>query len=732
MNFKICSAVLFLLPAVVTAAGPNLFEDPSLEKEKPSFKWVPKENPYENVKKENLPGRFSLTREDKIIRSGKYSWKLVNNTMAGRNYITFPRVKCQPGKYYEFKFHTKITSRQDHSFIWYNSWMRGKDNKLTGYFNGPNMDIRMNRWNEQVIRFYPKKGTDNFYVTWQFCGPMTVYIDDISFREIPHSTYVRSAGKLLHNGSLAIWSESPMCQAAYKGMPEMPSAQGVELTAAANENESFQLVLTAQNAGKMNDLAWSFPALENGKHIIPAKAFSCRKVEFVKVTKATDPRQLGMIADPLIETPEKWSLEKDRNSAFFITVKVPAGTPGGIYKGKIRLTQKGRTIAKVPVSVRVWNFEIPDISRMATMFLTSLHFGKFAYCQFDKRPHDIIMDDIHNLKKEMRISVNQALKIPTPKWKVVNGEVVITDWTPFDKAVGEIYGKYKFSWIRLTPLGMIGDNSGWFKSPGRKTRKTRWGRTIGAEPPGTPFGSYYDAPEGIRLVTSYTRAFGKHLREKYPHLRPFWYIYDEVPEHIKAPLAKIMEELKKGDPDIPLFVVGGPHSNKLPSFRTCGVVLNHSSVYSPGTNYKESMYYQWRSSINPAHTMKARAFAWQVYRANGIGALLWLTNYCGGGRKGVHDPWVSPTGLYEDMYCTIFYPPYQGKGGVVPSQRAWLIREGIEDFDLLKIAEKRLGKDQVAKIISQWIPDPMQWHNDVNVFEKIRLELGNAVEKAGK
>ena len=68
----------------------------------------------------------------------------------------------------------------------------------------------------------------------------------------------------------------------------------------------------------------------------------------------------------------------------------------------------------------------------------------------------------------------------------------------------------------------------------------------------------------------------------------------------------------------------------------------------------------------------------------------------------------------------------------MPSQRAWLIREGIEDFDLLKIAEKRLGKDQVAKIISQGIPDPMQWHNDVNVFEKIRLELGNAVEKAGK
>ncbi|MBR7140179.1 MAG: DUF4091 domain-containing protein [Lentisphaeria bacterium] len=723
------SAIL-LAGSTLWAAGPNLMEDPSFEQPVPPFKWQAKENPYKNVKKEDLKGRFSFSKENKIVRSGKQSWKLVNKTMEGRNYISFKPMKCHPDKPFEFKFHTMITDRQDHSYIWYNIYMRDKNGKLSGYINGPNMDIRKNRWNEQVIRIYPAPNTATFAVTWQFCGPMTVYIDDASFREVPHSAYEKTVGKVLHKGSFSLWSESPMCQVPYKGMPKaLPAAKEIKLTAAANENESFQLVLTSNKAA-LSDLSWKFPALKSGKSTIPASAFSSRMVEFVNVTKANDPRARGMIADPLIETPASWSLSKERNSAFFMTVKVPAGTPKGVYKGTIQLQQKGKCIAKVPVSVRVWGFEIPKISQMATFFLTSLHFGKFAYCNFDKRPRAVIMDDIHNLKKEMRISINQALRLPPPKWKIVNDEVVITDWKPFDEAVEKIYKKYNFSYIRITPLGMIGDNAGWFKSPGRKTTRTRSGRHVGAEPPKTPFGGYYDEPVGIKRITSYTRAYLKHVKEKFPHLRPFWYIYDEVPYNHKHTLAKIMTELKKHDPDLPLFIVGGAHSAALPAYQFCCTGLNLRAAYSPGKNHKESIFYQWKNDINPSRTMAARVYAWQVYKANGIGGLLWLTNFCGGGRKGIHNPWTSPTGLYENMHCTIFYPPYQGKGKVVPSQRAWLIREAIEDFDLLKIAEKRLGKAKVEKIISKWIKDPFDWRNDPRLFEQVRIELGDAIEQS--
>ena len=128
-----------------------------------------------------------------------------------------------------------------------------------------------------------------------------------------------------------------MCQVPYKGMPDLPSAKQIELNAAANENESFQLVLTSNSDSGMDDLAWKFPVLQGDKQNVPASAFSCRKVEFINVKEAKDPRQIGMIADPLIEAPALWSLKKERNTAFFITVKVPAGTPKGLYKGVIQL-----------------------------------------------------------------------------------------------------------------------------------------------------------------------------------------------------------------------------------------------------------------------------------------------------------------------------------------------------------------------------------------------------------
>ena len=672
--------------------------------------------------------RFTLQKEERIVRSGKQSWRLFNSTGEGRNYITFADMKCHYGKPFEFKFHTLITDRANHSYIWYNVYQYDKNRKLSGYFNGPNLDIRKNRWNEQVIRFYPAANTASCKIVLQFCGPMTVYMDDVSFREVPHSSYVKTMGKLHYKQGFSLWSESAMCQVPYKGMPELRSAKQIELNAAANENESFQLVLTSNSDSEINDLAWKFPVLQGDKQNVPASAFSCRKVEFINVKKAKDPRQIGMIADPLIEAPALWSLKKERNTAFFITVKVPAGTPKGLYRGVIQLTQKGKEIASVPLSVRVWGFEIPRISRMTTFFFTSLHFNKYAYCEFDKRPREEIMDDIHSLKKEMRISINQAMKIPAPQWKIVNDEVIVTDWSAFDRAVENIYGKYNFSYIRIPPLGMLGDNGGWFKSPGRKTIKNRWGRTVGEAAPNTPFGGYFDEPQGIKRVTSYTKAYLKHLKEKFPHLRPFWYIYDEVPLHIKESLSKIMTELKKGDPDIPFMIVGGPHSNKLPAFDICTTSLNMGSVYSAGSNFKTQLFYQWKNDINPAFVMNARAYAWQVYKAGGSGALLWLTNLCAGPRT-ANNPWLNPPGRYESMYCTIFYPPYGGKGKVVPSQRAWLIREAIEDFDLLKIAEKRLGKEKTQEIISGWIKAPFEWKNDPELFEKVRKELGDAVDK---
>lgn len=53
------------------------------------------------------------------------------------------------------------------------------------------------------------------------------------------------------------------------------------------------------------------------------------------------------------------SLEKDSFKQFFITVNADKNQKSGIYKGKVTVTRKGKTLATVPLSVRVLPFELP-------------------------------------------------------------------------------------------------------------------------------------------------------------------------------------------------------------------------------------------------------------------------------------------------------------------------------------------------------------------------------------
>ena len=87
-----------------------------------------------------------------------------------------------------------------------------------------------------------------------------------------------------------------------------------------------------------------------------------------------------------------------------------------------------------------------------------------------------------------------------------------------------------------------------------------------------------------------------------------------------------------------------------------------------------------------------------------------------------------PDGLYDSAYPTIIYPPYQGKGKAVPTQRAWLIRDGIEDYELLALAERKLGREKVIELVKPFIKDPFTWTNDPAVLNQVRAKLAEAAE----
>ena len=711
--FCIIAAAAFTL----CAAPKNLIENGSFEEEKCPFAWRPRESITVRCKPENTPGRFISRADTTRAHSGKRSWYHECRVAPGENNMRFRNLKCGYGKMYEFNCFYYIGQKEGTSRIWYDVTFYNSAGKICGYFNGPQMEREMDQWLPFPIRFFPPKNAVKCDINLKFCSIMKVWVDDASFSEIAPSAYVKTMGIIQkQTDDFTLWSESPLCQAAFSGVPAgVKQGHGVKLAAAGNESESFQLIVTPKK---------TLNALSLKAEGFPDFGFEFRKVEFVKVTKAADPRQLGMIADPLTEITGPVRAEPGKNCAFFVTVKVPSGTKKGTYSGQIRLYDGEKELAAVPLTVKVWGATLPERTVLSTAFYTSPSFGNGAYLKFDKRPKQEILDDLHSILRQMRIATNQAAGVTAPKWKKVNGSIVVTDWSGTDESIRNLRDRYHFSIIRIPLLRMLGDNGGWFISKGRKTKK-KWGKTVGAEPPATPFGSYYDKPDGLKYVSEYARQFLDHAKKEFPDIRFYWYIYDEVPGDNFRQLIPIMKTLKEQVPDLNLMIVAG--RAELPQYDIQVSSFNRPSVKITLDNYKEKWFYQWKNTINPAECMNARAFAWQIYAANGKGGLLWNTIYCGT-RKKFFKPWDNPTGLYDSAYPTIIYPPYQGKGKAVPTQRAWLIRDGIEDYELLALAERKIGREKVIRLIEPFIKDPFTWVNDPAVLDQVRAKLAEAAE----
>lgn len=162
------------------------------------------------------------------------------------------------------------------------------------------------------------------------------------------------------------WAEG-----TYKIMQDMPSPKGkarpVNVAAAKNEWESFQIVVRPER--ELSKVKVTLSDLKSGKGTIPASAFTVRKVEYVLIKHPTDSYgKEGLWPDPLPTYRTAENLCTGRNHPFWITVKVPKDAVPGTYKGTLTLSSKDGWNENVPVSLEVWNFELPDSPTMRSGF----------------------------------------------------------------------------------------------------------------------------------------------------------------------------------------------------------------------------------------------------------------------------------------------------------------------------------------------------------------------------
>ncbi len=129
-----------------------------------------------------------------------------------------------------------------------------------------------------------------------------------------------------------------------------------------------------------------------------------------------------------------------------------------------------------------------------------------------------------------------------------------------------------------------------------------------------------------------------------------------------------------------------------------------------------------------------RLMFWQMYQRDIEGFLYWGSTSWQGidpwekSDNGVGDGKGNP--VYGDGW--LLYPGMKiGIPSPIPSIRLKIVRDGIDDVELLYLAEKALGKDRIMEWANEATPSLTTYTTD-DRFHEIRIEIGNALEAAMK
>ncbi|OQA85419.1 MAG: hypothetical protein BWY31_01941 [Lentisphaerae bacterium ADurb.Bin242] len=671
---------------------------------------------------------FSYQRSRVKARTGKYSLHCNGRLEEGSILVNMNQLPYAGSRRYRFSAWSYIVSSGGKARISASIGFLDANGKIISY-RFPSSDIVPGQWNELKDEFYPPEGTVRITVMFWVSGQLEVFLDDFFFGPAEEKTggKEKTASVLLLDAEdFTLWQEAACRKPSRTGIPsKMISGTPISLSCASNETEPFLVCFASKK--KFKAVSLRFSESVSGTNSLSASIFSYRRVGFIEL-KSPDynPTLKGWNADPLLPG-RSFEVLPGENLPFYVTVALPGGSHPGVYRGRVSVLEKDRVLAEIPLEVKVRNFELPETPALRTFFYAWAN--QPEYRMLDQRPLPEVTADLTRLFKEHRMTGNQAQHPPVPKWKIENGSLRITDWSEFDRVVASWYSGGRRSFV-MPPLNFLGDYYGW--GYGGKDR-THPGKSPFADVP-------WLSPEGLKYAGDFAKQYTDHVRTKFPEAHFYAYLYDEPQPAVHADLAKITDTLHRAAPDLKIFITKEVCDTLGSIYAWCvplapGFVRPElqKKVHAGGG---EIWYYNWTVCLDDHDYIRTRLYPWQIYAADGDGGLLWNTIWS---PRGIN-PWTQMEKTLKCGGATIFYPPREPDGHIVPSLRAAQIKEGIDDFDYMKILEKQIdrafpghGKRRVKEIMSELLPDmPFGYRNDARLLYRLREKLGDEIDAFGQ
>ena len=465
--------------------------------------------------------------------------------------------------------------------------------------------------------------------------------------------------------------------------PAVTPAAAISL--ARNEFEGFQVIVEAP----WRDVAVKEIRISDfaGPAALKADAFTWQRVDFVETAFVPQYQvdRVGLWPDPLLPAGP-FTVKKLARAPVWITLKTPKDLPAGVYAGTVTVVPEGLQPTVVPVTVRVWDFTLPDETHLRTM--TWLGAGVVrAFYNFDWSPegnagYGRTIVRFEDILLEHRLGIGGEVASLAPNAQGKYGFP--------DKHLERLFAKGMNCFIMGTAPNL------------RREHKTEY------------------TPEFMSQFGTMLKAYGDHLREKGWLDKAYVYTYDEAPKSAWPEVKKISKAIRAAAPGLKILqCLNEPEGVKeladsvdvfdvyVAQYHKAGV---EAMQKAKGTEVWLAIccYPMEHPNLFVEYPLiDARVLAMFCWKYNAQGfeywsPTAWGKNWQGKGAKWPLKPWdPNSFGRYNGDGLLI----YPGADGVpYSSVRLEALRDGFEDYeylwmlrDLVKKAEaKGLNTPEVA------------------------------------
>src|SRR5581483_442124 len=514
--------------------------------------------------------------------------------------------------------------------------------------------------------------------------------------------------------------------------PAKPDQLSAALSAAKNEFESFQLVVTADQ-GNLSGVDVTVGDLSDGHgNLIAADSIMIYKEAFIRIkTPSTIQGDTGEWPDALIPKKDEYvgevrnafpfSISAGRNQPVWIEIYVPSTAPAGLYTGKATVTATGQNPVEIPIQLTVRNFTLPSVSTLKTAYAIDRY----------------LLPQGHGLSQNAKVGLIQLYAKANLLHRITYSDPVgpqdLADlsggrinWGPFDQIIGPFLdgtvtlpgGKLPGNkmttvqmndWNHKTDVAFMRDYAQHFKSKGWFDRLFQY--TCDEPPYGCSWSNikkwgnllHQADPDFRNLVTtSIQHATAAGAAGAISLLVPTIRYMDDKPNSPDSG-----SEVSNG------FNMVGNQRDKYPAetwwYQACG---SHGCGFVGGnaSDDPNGYYLDWPSYMIDLPAMFSRVMEWESFKYNIQGELYYDMVYA----YGQGDPWATQYNFGGNGDGTLYYPGTPAKIGgsthiPIESIRLKMIREGQEDYEymnmLAQLGEASFAQQQVGRVVT----NPYTW-----------------------